>query len=69
MLNKHGCALLMKDSSGDIPKSAPNEESMKGTTSKDDAGNSVTSESDSNVEGAPASEKDLEESIKTTARG
>lgn len=56
MLNKHGCALLPKDSSGDIPKSAPNEESVKGTTSKDDAGNSTTS--DSNVEGAPASEKE-----------
>lgn len=67
MLNKHGCALLTKDSSGDIPKSAPNEESVKGTTSKDDARNLVTS--DSNVEGAPSSEKDLEESIKTTARG
>lgn len=61
MLNKHGCALLPKDSSGDIPKSAPNEESVKGSTSKDDAGNSMTS--DSNVEGAPASEKGLEERI------
>ncbi|XP_073354501.1 uncharacterized protein [Aegilops tauschii subsp. strangulata] len=55
MLNKHGCALLPKDSSGDIPKSAPNEVSVKGTTSKDDGRNSTTS--DSNVEGAPASEK------------
>ncbi|KAM3354410.1 hypothetical protein ACQJBY_025218 [Aegilops geniculata] len=38
-LNKHGCALLPKDSPSDVPKRAPNEESAKGTTSKDDAGN------------------------------
>ncbi|XP_044394230.1 uncharacterized protein [Triticum aestivum] len=55
MLNKQGYALLPKVSSGDIPKSAPNEESVKGTTSKDDGVSSTTSHS--NVEGAPASEK------------
>ena len=54
-LNTHGCALLSKDSPSDVPKRAPNEESAKGTTSKDDARNLVTS--DSNVEGAPSSEK------------
>ena len=55
MLNKQGYALLPKDSLGDVPKRAPNEESAKGTTSKDDAGNLTTS--DSNVDCASPSEK------------
>ena len=48
--------MLPKDSPSDVPKRAPDEESAKGTTSKDDAGNLTTS--DSNVDGAsPSSEK------------
>ncbi|KAM3279692.1 hypothetical protein ACQJBY_046828 [Aegilops geniculata] len=60
-LNKHGCALLPNDSLGDVPKSSPNEELLKGTTSIDDDGSSIIL--CSNVEGAPPSEKDLKEQI------
>jgi hypothetical protein len=56
----YGCTFLPKvqeviDSSGNVPKCEPNEESVQGRSSKDDAGNSTTS--DSNVECAPPSEK------------
>ncbi|KAM0904957.1 hypothetical protein ACQ4PT_017660 [Festuca glaucescens] len=49
-LNRYECALLPKDQevvnlSGDPPKSAPNEESVKRTSSRDDARNSTTSDS------------------------
>ncbi|XP_037444260.1 uncharacterized protein LOC119312623 isoform X2 [Triticum dicoccoides] len=63
-LNKPGCALLPKDSSGDVPKSAPSlclcfhlgfPGVCECTTRRDDAGNSMTSES--NVEDAPPLEK------------
>ena len=56
-LNKPGCALLPKDSSADVPKSAPSlclcfhlgfPGVCECTTRRDDAGNSTTSES--NVE-------------------
>uniref|UniRef100_A0ACD5X9U3 Uncharacterized protein n=1 Tax=Avena sativa TaxID=4498 RepID=A0ACD5X9U3_AVESA len=61
-LNIYGCTLLPKaqkviDSSCDVPNSAPNKESVKGTSSHDDAGNSTTS--DSNVNCGPPSEKVL----------
>uniref|UniRef100_A0ACD6AA31 Uncharacterized protein n=1 Tax=Avena sativa TaxID=4498 RepID=A0ACD6AA31_AVESA len=61
MLNKHGCALVSKDSWGDDPKSAGNEELVKRTSSKDDVKNSLTS--GSNFDSAPSSEKDLEQRI------
>jgi hypothetical protein len=59
-LNIYGCTFLPKvqeliDSSGNVPKCEPNEESVQGRSSKDDAGNSSTS--DSNVECAPPSEE------------
>jgi hypothetical protein len=59
-LNKYECALLPKDQevvniSGDPPKSAPNEELVKRTSSKDDARNSTTS--DTNDGCSPTSEK------------
>ncbi|KAF7045321.1 hypothetical protein CFC21_054438 [Triticum aestivum] len=60
-LNTHGCALLSKDSFGDVPKSSPNEELVKGTTNIDDDGSSMIL--CSNVEGASPSEKDLKEQI------
>jgi hypothetical protein len=45
--------------SGDVPKCAPNEESVKGTSSKDNANNSTTSNSNDGC--APPLEKvDLE---------
>ncbi|CAO1948937.1 unnamed protein product [Urochloa humidicola] len=62
---KYGCALLYKaqeetDPLGDVPKSAPNEESAKSTTAKDDSENSKAS--GSNAEDAVSSEKaDAEE--------
>jgi hypothetical protein len=39
----------------DVPRNASNEESLKGTKRKDDAGNSITS--GSNIEGALRSQK------------
>uniref|UniRef100_A0ACD6AA05 Uncharacterized protein n=2 Tax=Avena sativa TaxID=4498 RepID=A0ACD6AA05_AVESA len=56
-ITKHGCALQPKDSSGDVPMSALNVESVKDTTSKDTWN---PTSFDSNVEGAPPSEKELE---------
>ncbi|CAL5091737.1 unnamed protein product [Urochloa decumbens] len=62
---KYGCALLYKaqeetDPLGDVPKSAPNEESAKSTTAKDDSESSKVS--GSNAEDAASSEKaDAEE--------
>ncbi|KAM0928187.1 hypothetical protein ACQ4PT_002324 [Festuca glaucescens] len=59
-LNRYECTLLPEDQevfilTGDVPKSAPNEESVKGTSSKDNARNSMTS--DSNDGCAPPLEK------------
>ncbi|CAD6226988.1 unnamed protein product [Miscanthus lutarioriparius] len=62
---KYGCALLYKaqeesDFLGNVPKSVPNEESVKSTASKDDSGTSKVS--GTNVEDAVSSEKaDAEE--------
>ncbi|CAN6202895.1 unnamed protein product [Urochloa humidicola] len=62
---KYGCALLYKaqeesDPLGDVPKSAPNEESAKSTNAKADSENSKVS--GSNAEDAVSSEKaDAEE--------
>lgn len=67
---KYGCALLYKaqeetDPLGNVPKSAPKEESVKSTTGKDDSGSSKAS--CSNVEDAASSEKvDAEEGIPFT---
>ena len=64
---KYGCALLYKaqeetDPLGNVPKNAPNEESAKSTTTKDDSVNSKASVS--NAEDATSSEKvDVEEGI------
>ncbi|KAJ1287548.1 hypothetical protein BS78_02G018500 [Paspalum vaginatum] len=57
---KYGCALLYKaqeeaDPLGNVPKSIPNEESVKSTASKDDSASSKVS--GSNVEDAVSSEK------------
>ena len=63
---KYGCALLYKsqeetDPLGNVPKSAPDEESVKSTTNKDN-GNSKASSS--NVKDAPSSDKGgLEEGV------
>ena len=64
---KYGCALLYKaqeesDFLGNVPKSMPNEESVKSTASKDDSGTSKIS--GTSVEDAVSSEKpDAEEGI------
>ena len=57
---KYGCALLYKaqeetDPLGNVPKNAPNEESAKSTTAKDDSVSSKASVS--NAEDAASSEK------------
>ncbi|XP_062187934.1 uncharacterized protein LOC133891240 [Phragmites australis] len=63
---KYGCALLYKAQEetgplGNVPKSAPKEESVKSTTGKNDSGSSKASGS-SNIEDAASSEKvDAEE--------
>nr|ACG24569.1 TPR domain containing protein [Zea mays] len=62
---KYGCALLYKaqeesDVLGNVPKSLPNEDSVKSTATKDDSGTSKVS--GTNVEDAASSEKvDAEE--------
>ncbi|KAF8713963.1 hypothetical protein HU200_027950 [Digitaria exilis] len=61
---KYGCALLYKaqeetDPLGNVPKKAPNEESVKSTTGKDDSESSKAS--GSNAEDAVSSEKVDEE--------
>lgn len=65
---KYGCALLYKaqeetDPLGNVPKSAPNAESVKSTASKDDSGTSKVSAT--SVEDAVSSEKpDAQEGIR-----
>ena len=67
---KYGCALLYKaqeetDPLGNVPKNAPNEESAKSTTAKDDSVSSKASVS--NAEDATSSERvDAQEGMQCT---
>jgi HAT1-interacting factor 1 len=71
---KYGAALLFKYQEesdplgGNVPKSAPKEQSVKSSTGKNDSESSKTSGSGSNVEDAASSEKvDAEEGRLFTA--